>query len=161
MITLEKILEKEQTRRVENGNYGINACKESIKLIKDSGINYWDQLERYVERANSDIFFNKTMVLACWELINEELDLKFDTCYSIDLNLTNDFDHRNCVYHWKRLIQYIMHKFGVSYYKQLAEYLKEQQLDDNFNTNVEYFHFGISHFGKIVACWELINHKED
>lgn len=83
-VTLEQILEKERAHRVESGMFGINACKESIK----SEVNYrtkkeivnrelneytilFDLLGEYLERAQNDIFFNRAMILACWELINE------------------------------------------------------------------------------------------
>lgn len=73
MKTLEQILEKEKARRVESGDFGIKACKESIEFTKERfGESYYQQLEQYVQRANNDIFFNKAMVLACWELINSE-----------------------------------------------------------------------------------------
>ena len=34
--------------------------------------SYYELLEEYVERANKEFGFNKAMVLACWELINEQ-----------------------------------------------------------------------------------------
>ena len=72
MKTLEQILEKEKARRVEDGIFGIKACKESIVFAKTYfGESYYQQLEEFVERANKDICFNSAMVLACWELINE------------------------------------------------------------------------------------------
>lgn len=70
--TLEQIIEKEQQNRCEGGQFGIKACKESIKWYKEHcGESYYQQLEKFVERANTEIFFNQRMVLACWELINE------------------------------------------------------------------------------------------
>ena len=72
-MTLEQIIEREKRCRVEGGSFGIKACKESIKFYLD---HYQDNpyllLEEYVKRANNDVFFNRAMVLACWELINEE-----------------------------------------------------------------------------------------
>jgi hypothetical protein len=71
--TLEQILEKEKTRRQEEGMFGIKACKESIIFEeKYFGKSYYQQLEEMVEKANTDIFFNTAMVLACWELINQK-----------------------------------------------------------------------------------------
>lgn len=75
-MTLEEIIKKEQKNRYEGGIFGIKACKESIKweLKMSEKFNQcktlFTILEQYVKRANEDIFFNKTMVLACWELIN-------------------------------------------------------------------------------------------
>ena len=70
--TLEQIINHEKQHRHENGNYGIKACKEEIlwesKYFKKS---LFQLLEEYFNRANEDAFFNRTMVLACWELINE------------------------------------------------------------------------------------------
>lgn len=83
-VTLAQILEKEKQHRHEGGDFGIKACKESIKnqietnkkLNEKYNQNYntslYVILEEYVKRANEDVFFNKAMVLACWELINEE-----------------------------------------------------------------------------------------
>lgn len=76
MITLEEIIKKEQETRTEEGAFGIKACKESIKWELEMSAKYnqgktlFTILEQYVKRANNDIFFNKSMVLACWELIN-------------------------------------------------------------------------------------------
>ena len=72
-MTLQQILDKEKKTRHAGGAFGIDACKESIKFYKDHcKKSYYTQLEEYVERANKDPFFNKAMVLACWELINEQ-----------------------------------------------------------------------------------------
>lgn len=72
MKTLEEIIEQEKLRRTEGGEFGIIACKESIEfaqtVLKQS---LFSQLENLVKRANEDVYFNKHMVLACWELINE------------------------------------------------------------------------------------------
>lgn len=78
MKTLEQIIEKENTRRNENGMYGIQACKESIlsslEIDKKYGkeTSLFTYLEKFVKRANEDVFFNDAMVLACWELINNK-----------------------------------------------------------------------------------------
>ena len=71
-MTLQQIIEYEQKRRTEDGQFGINACKKSVKWYQEQGKGLYQQLGEYVDRANEDIFFNKTMVLACWELINEQ-----------------------------------------------------------------------------------------
>lgn len=72
MATLEQILEREQKSRHEGGDFGIAACKESIKFnVKFLKTDLYQLLKEYVDRANNDPFFNKAMVLACWELINE------------------------------------------------------------------------------------------
>lgn len=71
MKTLEQIIREEEQHRVEEGSFGIKACKESIEFSKEYlGKSYYEQLEGFVERANNDVFFNHAMVLACWELIN-------------------------------------------------------------------------------------------
>lgn len=78
MKTLEEIIKKEQERRTENGDFGIKACKESIKWELEISAKYnqgktlFTILEQYVKRANEDIFFNDAIVLACWELINNK-----------------------------------------------------------------------------------------
>ena len=76
-MTLEQILTKEKAKRQEDGAFGINACKTSIKnqvfyekVYRDIDVSLYVLLERYVSRANEDKFFNNAMVLACWELIN-------------------------------------------------------------------------------------------
>lgn len=78
MKTLEEIIEKEKKlkktakRRYLVGDFGLIACKDSIKSTLEyrSGATLFSLLEEYLKRANEDIFFNTTMVLACWELIN-------------------------------------------------------------------------------------------
>lgn len=71
--TLEEIIRAEQTHRHESGQFGIDACKDSIRFsVEHLGSNLADLLNEYVERANTDAFFNKAMVLACWELMQEE-----------------------------------------------------------------------------------------
>ena len=72
---LEQILAYEKEHRCENGPFGIKACKESIQhdlaFDREHGIksSLFTYLERYYYRAQ-DTFFNKAMILACWELIN-------------------------------------------------------------------------------------------
>lgn len=71
-VTLEQIIEKEKTHRCEGGQFGIAECKKSIKFtLEHTTKTLYSLLEEYVKRANEDIFFNRAMVLACWELINE------------------------------------------------------------------------------------------
>lgn len=72
-MTLQQIITREQANRYEGGDFGITACKEAIQFeIKLNHTSLYQCLEKYVKRANEDIFFNKAMVLACWELINEQ-----------------------------------------------------------------------------------------
>lgn len=72
-LTLAQIIESEKENRYEGGSFGIDACKDSIRFsIEHLHENLYSLLEEYVERANSDPFFNKAMVLACWEMINEQ-----------------------------------------------------------------------------------------
>lgn len=85
MKTLEQIIEQERAHAKKNGDYGLDACKESIlSTIKTNNMlnersgkqtyttSLYVLLENYVDRANADPFFNRTMVLACWELINKQ-----------------------------------------------------------------------------------------
>ena len=72
-VSLETIIRIEKEHRVEGGLFGIKACKECIETeIKYFGKNLYQLLGEYMERANNDMFFNRRMVLACWELINEQ-----------------------------------------------------------------------------------------
>lgn len=77
--TLEQIIKIEMKHRHENGDFGINACKQSIRDTQEFERKYNNKelslyvlLEDFVERANTNVFFNKAMVLACWELINNK-----------------------------------------------------------------------------------------
>ena len=70
--TLEEIIASEKEKRHEFGDFGIEACKESIEMnAKYFNKSLFELLGEYYERANKDVFFNKAMILACWELINE------------------------------------------------------------------------------------------
>ena len=73
-MTLKQIIEKEEANRTEKGAFGVKACKEHIEEIEIALFhkNLYELLEEYVKRANEDIFFNRAMVLACWEMINEQ-----------------------------------------------------------------------------------------
>ena len=72
-MTLQQIIEEEKEVRCEAGMFGISACKEAIEFAKKYfNQSYYELLEEYVERANKELGFNKAMVLACWELINEQ-----------------------------------------------------------------------------------------
>lgn len=72
-MTLEQIIEKEKVHRHEGGDFGIAACKKSIQFqVEHFNESFYRLLEDYVKRANEDVFFNRAMVLACWELINEQ-----------------------------------------------------------------------------------------
>ena len=77
MKTLEEILKETKEHRHEDGQFGIKACKESIKndleISKkyNEGKTLFTLLENFYNRAVNDIFFNDLMVLACWEMINE------------------------------------------------------------------------------------------
>ena len=69
--TLEQILENEKANRHEEGMFGVTACKQAIRGDQRyTNKSLYELLGEYVERANKDAFFNKTMILACWELIN-------------------------------------------------------------------------------------------
>lgn len=76
--TLQEILDYERAHRHEDGTFGIAACKEAIQSALAIDHKYggnktlYTLLEEYMQRANEEIFFNNAMVLACWELINEE-----------------------------------------------------------------------------------------
>lgn len=71
--TLEEIIKREQKMRHEDGIFGINECKKAIKFDQEVlHKSLFQQLEDFYKRANEDIFFNRAMILACWELINEQ-----------------------------------------------------------------------------------------
>ena len=75
-MTVEEIIMNERKRRSENGIFGIRACKKSILEWQEChNCSLYILLEEYVNRANKDPLFNKAMVLACWELINEEIEM--------------------------------------------------------------------------------------
>lgn len=75
-LTLEQLIEIGKSAP-RDGEVGINSCKEEIKFFLDMCKRHgkkhslYELLGVYVERANTDVFFNATMVYACWELINE------------------------------------------------------------------------------------------
>ena len=75
-LTLEQLIEVGKSAPRE-GAFGIEACKEEIKFFLEmckrhgKSRSLYELLWIYVERANTDVFFNATMVYACWELINE------------------------------------------------------------------------------------------
>lgn len=72
-MTLEEMIKHERERRFEEGNFGILACKDSIKFeVEYFKKNLFELLEQYYNRANESVFFNRQMVLACWEMINEK-----------------------------------------------------------------------------------------
>lgn len=72
-LTLKEIIDNEMKHRNENGAFGIKECKRYIKEIEIELLHkdLFECLKEYYKRANEDVFFNKAMVLACWELINE------------------------------------------------------------------------------------------
>lgn len=71
--TLAEIIESEKKIRHENGTFGIKACKESIQFKADYfHKDLYTILKELVERANNENGFNTAMVLACWEMINEQ-----------------------------------------------------------------------------------------
>lgn len=74
-LTLEKLLEVGKSAPVD-GEFGLNACKEDIKIFLKMCKRYGEErslyelLEIYVERAKADELFYATMIYACWQLIN-------------------------------------------------------------------------------------------
>lgn len=74
-LTLEQLLEVGKNAPYD-GEFGIKACKKSIKEFIEMCKRYgkecslYDLLQVYAERANKDLLFNATMVYACWQLIN-------------------------------------------------------------------------------------------
>lgn len=72
MLTLEQIIAKEKQCRTEGGKFGVDACKESIKFdVEFTGKNLRELLDEYVDRAFRDAAFNRGMILACLEMIND------------------------------------------------------------------------------------------
>ena len=77
METLEEIIKQERDNRHEEGSFGIKECKKHI-LEYGVGIckkGLFTLLKEYYQLANSSTF-NRTMILACWELINEKYEFK-------------------------------------------------------------------------------------
>lgn len=73
MKTLKEIIKEENEHRHEDGEYGITACKESIKWdMENKKKTLFQLLEEYYNRAINEPLFNDAMVLACWELINNK-----------------------------------------------------------------------------------------
>lgn len=71
--TLEEIIKEEREHRQEGGAFGIAECKLAVRFDYEiERKSYYELLEEYVKCANEDVFFNKAMVLACWEIINEK-----------------------------------------------------------------------------------------
>lgn len=71
---LREILERQQADRVEGGMFGITECKKAIQfnLDIDKKESLGHLLQGYVERVQKDVFFNKQMVLACWEMMDQQ-----------------------------------------------------------------------------------------
>lgn len=76
MKTLAQIIEEQKKANHVNGMFGIEACKESIKFKQEYYPEYNGSLylilEDLVNRANNEAGFNRTMVYACWLMINEQ-----------------------------------------------------------------------------------------
>ena len=72
MKTLQQILDAERENMHAGGQFGMDACRNAVKsdLKYTKGATLFTLLEEYYGRC-SDAFFNKRMVLACWDLINE------------------------------------------------------------------------------------------
>lgn len=75
-FTLEELIEIGKGAS-DDGEYGLNACKEEIKwfleMCKRHGKekSLYELLGAYVERTNTrDLIFYATHVYACWQLIN-------------------------------------------------------------------------------------------
>ena len=77
MMTLEQIIVSE-SNAPKGGQFGLDACRQSILSQLEIAEKYGDNktlktmLDEFVNRANNERFFNKTMVLACWQLIQEQ-----------------------------------------------------------------------------------------
>ena len=75
-MKIEEIIKREKEIRNEFGDFGISECKIAIlrelrfKQENDESFDLFDLLRTFARRAEDDIFFNRAMVLACWELIN-------------------------------------------------------------------------------------------
>ena len=99
-MTLEQIITKEKEHRFEDGLFGLNECKKSVKFdAKYSHKSLYTLLGEYVERANNDAFFNMTMILACWELINEQEEANEE--YIIEYAI-GDLIHRNVFFNLEK-----------------------------------------------------------
>lgn len=71
--TLEEIIKEEQERRNESGKFRIEECKKVVlSEFEHTQKSLYQLLGEYVDLSNEDPFFNRAMVLACWELINKK-----------------------------------------------------------------------------------------
>ena len=53
-------------------DFSLKACKESVQFeVEELGANPFEELGRAIIRAEHDIFFNKTMITAWKEYIEE------------------------------------------------------------------------------------------
>lgn len=74
-LNLEQLLEVGKSAP-RDGENGINSCKKEIEFFLEMCKRHgkerslYELLGVYVERAQTDVLFNATMVYACWELIN-------------------------------------------------------------------------------------------
>lgn len=80
---LFEIIEKERRNRHEGGLFGVAACKSSILSEVSRGEDLLNLLDTYVSRSVKDPFFNRAMVLACWELI-------LHTTITVSVELTDE-----------------------------------------------------------------------
>lgn len=57
---------------MEKADFSINACYESVQFsVEELHEDPLKLLGRYVLRAQTDIFFNKTMIDACIKYLND------------------------------------------------------------------------------------------
>ena len=82
-MTLEEIINEQNENRIEEGLTGINQLKSNcLEELNVYGISLEDQLDFYVDLVNKinthfkgsekANVFNKRLVLACYELIEEQ-----------------------------------------------------------------------------------------
>ena len=67
-----EIIHHKKLRRVEK-QHCTKKYKEAVRLEREQEkCSYFTLLERYYNRRVTDVYFNRRVVLACWELINGE-----------------------------------------------------------------------------------------
>lgn len=71
---LSELVEKARNENQRSGQFGIDACRESIEWSMDFEKKSAKELyPTFISRAICDVFFNVNMIIACEELIKEEI----------------------------------------------------------------------------------------
>lgn len=76
-LTIEEMLSEANKVRHDDGAYGVNACRNEIR-----GKNYEKLFREFYIKSNVDFFFNKNMLLACYEFIKMPIENHVETMYN-------------------------------------------------------------------------------